>query len=184
MNYMGDRRGGREGKKKSLQSRKKEKYNEMKAIHNNNLNKHQEKDKVTAPALPLSLVAAAASSASSSSTISSVSSANSTPQIYLIDSSCNLLSRQFENDLLSVMRRAEQANVVGTVLSCIDFTRVDELIKLTSQWPGRLYLTAGISPELLKKHHEKLMHTYTEKLEEVSDTNAIAIEIAIAINCP
>lgn len=51
----------------------------------------------------------------------------------LIDASANLLSRQFDNDLIAVMRRTKESNVSAVVLSCLDFTRADDVVALAKQ---------------------------------------------------
>ena len=73
----------------------------------------------------------------------------------MLDVSCHLLSRSFNRDLIAVMRRAKESGVVGCILHC-DWTRITELTSLVKQWPGQMFATVGISPDIIKKNNDKV----------------------------
>jgi hypothetical protein len=54
----------------------------------------------------------------------------------IIDGCANLLSRQFERDMLSVLRRSKESSISGTVLTCVDFSRADEIVALAKEVLG------------------------------------------------
>ena len=73
----------------------------------------------------------------------------------MIDASCHLLSRSFNRDLIAVMRRAKESGVAACVLHC-DWTRIQELMSLVKQWPGQMFATIGVSPDVIKKNNDKV----------------------------
>lgn len=120
---------------------------------------HENRPKFSPPCLPLSELAAGADAATS-----------------MIDSSASLLSRQFDRDVNAVLRRAAEGGVSGIIVSCTDFSRAEEVLKLCAQWPSQLYACVGVSPDVIKKNHDKLFEQRMEKLEDYAlqqDTVAI-----------
>ncbi len=158
----GDRGGGRESTKslnKSKQTKHKIEVHQKKQRDQYLLNR----PKYSPPAPALTLPA---------------SSSEGGP-LAMLDASCHLLSRSFNRDLIAVMRRAKESGVVGCVLHC-DWTRVTELMTLVRQWPGQMFATIGVSPDIIKKSNDKVFDTRMEQMLDLAlQPEVVAVECGL-----
>ncbi len=84
----------------------------------------------------------------------------------MIDIGVNLTNRQFKNDINQVI---EDAAAVGVSTMIITGTNIEEsrrACQLSSQWPGRLYSTAGIHPHDASSYTQESLQQLSTLLKE------------------
>ena len=131
---MGDRGGGREGKKKSLNKIKQTKNKMEKEYMRDKDKTAVDRPQFSVEPPPLLLAAAEESDSSRP----------------LFDCACHLTSRQFDGVVNSALRRAADAGVACIVVDTLDFSKADDVLALVKEQPGLLYASMGVSPDSIK----------------------------------
>jgi len=161
---MGDRGGGREGKKKSLNSIKKQKFKQ----EQNYFKDKQvtlEKPKFSVSPNPVN------------DKIDNEEENEEFIEFPIIDSGAHLMSRQFDRDLNAVIRRAKTRDVAAIIATLPDFSRGPELLSLIKQYPGTLYAMIGVSPDHVKKNQDRL---FEQRMTDLADLALESQIVAIA----
>ena len=126
-----------------------------------------ERPKFSLPPPPLALHAADGD-ASSPAGAAAPASAPALPALRYFDSACHLSSRQFDSTLQSVVRRASAADVQCMLVTTPDFSRAEEVLQLVRGYPGLLYCSLGVSPDLIKKNADKLFESRMQQLNDLA----------------
>jgi TatD DNase family protein len=71
-----------------------------------------------------------------------------------VDSHCHLYLPEFQNDLPSVIGRANEAGIEKFYLPGIDSAVIDDMLQLEQQWPGKCFPMMGLHPCSVKENYK------------------------------
>lgn len=97
------------------------------------------------------------------------------------DSSCALLSRQFDRDRDRVIQRSITDNVSGILVWFSDVEKQSSILELCKNSIGHCYAAVGISPDNIDRTNKKMHSEWLLKIEELA-LSASCIAIITGLN--
>lgn len=84
----------------------------------------------------------------------------------LIDTHTHLYTREFEEDIDSVVERATNEGVEKFYLPAIDSSENDALLELEKKFPGKMYAMAGLHPCSVKENYKEELAAIEQQLSQ------------------